>query len=786
MKKSKNGSGETRTDTKKTLPDADAILSFLHAHHGRASKAEIARQFGVTGNDRIGLKHLLKKMLEKGELKQGSFRSFLTPEAEKKLQKDRNDAERDTRLAKRGTRVNDPDAPAAASSEEPKPRRNIREENHDYTRFVGLYEPLKNGGGIVNPVSRLNKNPIMIAEGKQKNARSGDLVEAVQTSRGWEIDELLSERDDAGMVSLMAIRTLNIPHIFPEEALAETENITVPPLDKRTDLRHIPFVTIDGDDSRDFDDAVYAEPDDAADNKGGWKIYVGIADVAHYVQPNSELDKEAYKRGNSVYFPDRVVPMLPESLSNDLCSLRPNEPRACMAAIMRINKDGDLLHTQIVRGLMKSHARLTYNQVQQVFDGQPDNDTAPFIDSVLMPLYKAYEILLQARARRGTVDLDLPERRVYLVDGEVQDIISKPRYDSHKLIEEMMILANVGVAKELEKKHQPALFRVHPKPDSARWSVTREFLNELGLKTRPGLHPKPEDLKSLIAQVEGKDEAPLVNEMVLRSMAQASYAPENVGHFGLALDHYAHFTSPIRRYADLIVHRALIRAFNLGDDGLTDFEQNRLPIIGEHISDRERVAQAAERETIDRYIALFLEDKVGATFHARVSGVTNFGLFINVDPMGADGMVPLRMLPDDYYMHDEKRHSLVGRRTGLTFRLAMPLVVRLLEVDSATGRLLMELVPGSIPIPERRMMRRSDNLRNKRDPYADPPPGFKKSKKAPFGRKSGGSSDGKPKGKKSGGSSFGAASGKGFNDKGKPRGKNSPRSARKKHFHDDA
>lgn len=782
MKKNNNGDGpsepatndrpETTKSTKYPSLDQEAILTFLRSHHGRASKAEIARHFGVTGNDRIGLKAILKDMLAKGRLHHGSFRSFMTDEHAKKLVKDANDAERDARLAKRGIRADDRDAPPSrrrreepAPEAEQKPRRNIREENHDYSRFVGLYEPLANGGGLVNPVSRLNKNPIVIADGKNKNARSGDLVQAIETPRGWEVEELLSERDDAGMVSLMAIRTLNIPYVFPPEALAETENISVPPLGKRTDLRDVPFVTIDGDDSRDFDDAVYAEPDDAADNKKGWKIYVGIADVSHYVQPGSALDQEAYKRGNSVYFPDRVVPMLPESLSNDLCSLRPNEPRACMAALMRINQEGELIGTQIVRGLMRSHARLTYNQVQQAFDGNPDSTTKPLLDSVLMPLYHAYKTLLRAREARGTVDLDLPERRVFLVNGEVQDIISKPRYDSHKLIEEMMILANVAVAKEFEKKRQQALFRVHPRPDSARWAVTREFLQELGLKTKPGLHPKPDDLKSLITQVEGKDEAPLVNDMILRSMAQASYAPENIGHFGLALEHYSHFTSPIRRYADLIVHRALIRAFNLGDDGLTDYEQNRLTIIGEHISDRERVAQAAERETIDRYIALFLEDKVGATFNARVSGVTNFGLFVNVDPMGADGMIPLRMLPDDYYIHDEKRHSLVGRRTGLTFRLAMPLVVRLLEVDSGTGRLLMELVPGSIAIPERRGERRYERTQNKRDPYADPPRGFRRSASGPPSRNgsgkdgpgNGGRGKGKPNGK------F-----KSRNDRGKP------------------
>jgi len=702
MKKKKNAGNNP------ALPSPEAIVEFVKSHHGRASKAEIARKFGISGNDRIGLKHLLKDMLKARTLYQGSFRSFMLPEMAKQAEKENNDAEMAERLERRSRKNTEETAPPL--------RRNVREVNKDHSKFIGLYEPMANGGGVINPVSRLDKNPAVIADGKQGEARRGDLVQAHMTIRGWEIEKVLSERDDAGMVSLMAIKTLNIPDEFPQEAIDETKGITVPALGKRTDLRDVPLVTIDGDDSRDFDDAVFAEADDALDNRGGWKIIVAIADVAHYVTPGSALDKEAYKRGNSVYFPDRVVPMLPEALSNDLCSLRPNETRACMAAIMRINKFGDLLDAMIVRGLMKSQARLTYTQVQEALDGHPNDLTKPLLEPVLLPLFGAYQALAKARTDRGTVDLDVPERKVSLVNGEVQNIVTRARYDSHKLIEEMMILANVAVAKAFEAKKQAALYRVHAKPDAARWSVTREFLQELGLKTKPGLHPKPNDLQHLLDQVTGKDEAPLVNDMVLRTMSQAAYSPENIGHFGLALEFYSHFTSPIRRYADLIVHRALIRAFDLGDDGLTDYELNRLPIIGEHISERERVAQAAERETIDRYIALFLEDKVGATFHARVSGVTNFGLFVNVEPMGADGMIPIRTLPDDYYMHDEKRHSLVGRRTGLTFRLAMPLTVRLLEVDAATGRLLMELVPGSIQVPEAKPERRFDRgNRDRRD-----------------------------------------------------------------------
>jgi ribonuclease R len=691
MTKQKNGSGSSpkppKTGKKLT---SDDIISFLRTRNGRASKAEIAKKFGVAGNDRIGLKHVLKEMLIRGYLHHGTFRSYVLPDVAK----------------------------AEALPERKVDKRSIgiekdQEDESGPIYFVGLYAPLSTGGGMVNPVSRQDKHAIMVAEGRTKEARRGDLVRAIYSPRGWSVEEVLGEEDDAGLVSLMAIETMDIPHVFPQEALDETNGIRVPLLGDRTDLRDLPLVTIDGEDSRDFDDAVHATPE----KNGGWKITVAIADVSHYVTPGSALDKEAYKRGNSVYFPDRVVPMLPEALSNDLCSLRPNEDRACMAAIMRIDADGQLTGTKIVRGLMKSAARLTYTEVQEAHDGNPNEKTKGIVDSIIKPLYGAYHTLAKARAARGTVELDLPERKVFLKDGMIQDIVSRARFDSHKLIEEMMILANVAVATELLRKEQEALYRVHPKPDTTRWASTREFLQEMGLKTKAVMHPAPQDLQNILTAVNGTDEAPLVNDMILRSMSQASYSPENIGHFGLALENYSHFTSPIRRYADLIVHRALIRAFGLGGDGLTDHELGRLEIIGTHISARERVAQAAERETIDRYIALFLEDKVGMTFSARVSGVTKFGLFVNVDPYGADGLIPVRTLPQDYYIFDEKRHSLIGRRNGLTFRLAMPLTVRLVEVEAGTGRLLMELVEG-IMIPTTRIpqpRRPERNVRGRRE-----------------------------------------------------------------------
>lgn len=650
-----------------------AIIEFLQDRQGRASKAEIAKHFGVKGNDRIGLKGMLKDMLNRKQIHQGTFRSYTLPGLPKRAVNPEHNA--------RNKRVFE-----------------NRVEREELVSFFGLYQPTRTGG-MVLPVSRKDKSPVMVLEGKTLDAHDGDFVRADYHPRGWKIEEILARKGDAGMVSLMAIKTLEIPDVFPSEVIAETKGMIVPELGDRTDLRDIPLVTIDGEDARDFDDAVWATADITPDNIGGWQLLVAIADVSHYVRPNSALDEEAYARGNSVYFPDRVVPMLPEALSNDLCSLRPHEERACMAAQMRINKFGNLIDVKVVRGLMKSVARLTYNEVQAALDGQLNEKTAPILDTLIKPLYGAYETLLKARTERGAVELDLPERKVVLKDGKIDSIQERQRFDSHKLIEEFMVLANVAVAEVLEEKHQMALYRIHPKPDNARWAATKEFLQELGLRPKSSLTPSPMDLQFLLQSADGRDEAPLVHEMILRTMSQASYHPDNVGHFGLALESYAHFTSPIRRYADLIVHRALIRTLKLGSDGLTDYEEKHLEQIGSHISDRERVAQSAERETIDRYIALYLEDRVGATFPARISGVTRFGIFVNIQPTGADGLIPIRSLPNDYYEHDEKRHALIGQRTGLTFRITMPVTVRLIEVDSATGRLLMELLPGSITIP---------------------------------------------------------------------------------------
>ena len=489
---------------------------------------------------------------------------------------------------------------------------------------------------------------------------------------------------DARSISLIAIATQDIPHVFPPEATTEAERARAPTLGRREDLRPVPLVTIDGEDARDFDDAVFVEPDGS-----GFRLLVAIADVAYYVRPSSALDHVARERGNSVYFPDRVVPMLPEALSTGWCSLRPQEDRACLFAELWIGADGRKTRHRFGRGLMRSAARLTYEQVQQA---QDRGDT---LGLPLPALFGAYRALLTARTARGTLDLDLPERKVVLdASGRVTAVVPRPRLDSHRLIEEFMISANVAAAEELERRHGPCMYRVHAPPSVEKLEDLRSFLRGFGISLPAGDQLHPRDLDRALRQVAGTPEAPMVNEVILRSQSQAAYSPQNIGHFGLALPRYAHFTSPIRRYADLLVHRSLIRALRLGPDGLGADEAAGFAETAEHITRTERRAQTAERDATDRYLAAFMADRVGKVFAARVSGVTRFGLFVTLAENGASGIVPRSALPDDLWQHDERAQTLTGRRTRLVFCLAQQVEVRLSEANPVTGSLAFQLMQG--------------------------------------------------------------------------------------------
>lgn len=561
-------------------------------------------------------------------------------------------------------------------------------------RVIGLVR-VSDRGGILTPANKKERGDFDIAPGDLNGAKTGDYaVGQVIPTRGLHrkkvrIVSVIGKKTDIGAISLLSLYEAGLKPDFPPDVLAAAEGLEVPALGAREDLRGIPLVTIDGADARDFDDAVFAEESPG----GGFHLIVAIADVSWYVRPGSALDAEAFRRGNSTYFPDRVVPMLPEALSNGLCSLVPKEDRACLAAHLWIDGEGALVRHKIVRALIRSAARLTYEQAQAARDGAPDAVTAPLMKSVIAPLYAAYEVLWQARRRRGALDLDLPERKIEIDEsGKMVGVKPRARLDSHKLIEEFMILANVAAAMTLESQKAPCAWRIHDAPAADRIASAAEFLDTFGLSLPKGQRVTPGQLNLILEKARTHPYSHLVSEVILRSQAQAHYSPENIGHFGLALKKYAHFTSPIRRYADLIVHRSLVRALGLGAGGLDEGEAARIEEICMQISDTERVSMAAERNATDRFTAAYLSTRVGAEFSGRIQGVTRFGLFVALDETGADGLVPIRSLPDDFYIHDEKRHALIGRRSRRVYRLGATVRVRLREADGLTGGTIFEIV----------------------------------------------------------------------------------------------
>jgi len=500
-------------------------------------------------------------------------------------------------------------------------------------RLLGIYS-IVDGKGRVQPTDKKSKGEVIIDKADSLDAKSGDLVrievrpgrKRYGLSQGKVIERLIGT-GGAKSISLITIHDFEIPDRFPDEALEQAAAAGPAPAEGREDLRDIPLVTIDGADAKDFDDAVRAEPDDDADNPGGWKLIVAIADVAWYARPGNALDREAYQRGNSVYFPDRVVPMLPEALSNGWCSLVEDEDRPCMAAHIRIDADGNMLGHRFTRAVMRSTARLTYNQVQAARDGTLDEKTSPLVNDVIAPLYGAYEALARARKARGVLEIEMPERRILIgEEGQVTGVETRERFDSHKLIEEFMITANVAAAETIQKLKLPCMYRIHDEPPHEKVESLRQFLDSLGIRLARGQVMKAKVFNGILERVHDKPEARMVNEVVLRSQSQAEYSPNNIGHFGLALRDYAHFTSPIRRYSDLLVHRALIRGLKLGPGGLEKGHPD-FTGMGEHISNTERRAVGAERSANDRFTAAFLSERIGARFSARVSGVTRFGLF---------------------------------------------------------------------------------------------------------------------------------------------------------------
>ena len=575
-------------------------------------------------------------------------------------------------------------------------------------REVGFV--VKGGRGLrIRPAKKGSRYDYIPQPGAKINDLDIVLFELSNTRHKGEriarILKTLGNAKNGKSASLISLLEHNIPVGFSDKELTDAKALKLPKLDKRReDLRDLPLITIDPDDAKDFDDAIFARADDSPENKGGHIAWVAIADVSTFVTPGSALDKGAFKRGNSVYLPDRVEPMLPEEISADLCSLRPMVERACLIVKMRFNAQGDKISHTFSRALMRSHARLTYAQAQEAFDGHP-GDAAKPVAQTLSDIFKAYEALRTARARRAPLEIDMPERKVKLdPKGRVIGIEIKERFDAHKLVEEFMIQANVAAAQALERAGEPLIYRVHEPPEMEKVQGLSDFLPAIDLKWAMGQRPTPKRFNRLIEQAKVKDLEETVSMSVLRTQMKAFYTPKNKGHFGLNLTHYAHFTSPIRRYADLVVHRALVKAFGLGAGGTSAEELTRLKEISEHISSTERSAMAAERDAKDRYIAAFLADKIGATFKGRITGVTRAGLFIGLDETGADGFVPARTLGFERFEFDEKSKSLIGGETGGTYHFGRRVEVKLVEAMPLQGGLIFEVLtkPEKGTIPKRR------------------------------------------------------------------------------------
>jgi ribonuclease R len=707
------------------VPTRDELLAFIRESETPVGKREIARAYGLKGDQRIELKELLRDLRDAGDIAPDRAKTFRDPQALTETAvleivtvdgdghllavPRRHDDEKDgpaPRIEVMVPSSRSVPAPAVGDrvlaslkrrGKNTYEARIIRRLGSGPKKILGLYEEPdgRHGLGLVTPTDRKLRREFDVRPNDRNGALPGDIVWIEETggalTRRARVVERIGPMSDPRTVSLIAIAANDIPVDFPEAALEEAEKARAAPMGDRLDLRGVPLVTIDGEDARDFDDAVFAEPD--PDHPGGWRLLVAIADVAWYVRHDRPLDRAAYRRGTSVYFPDRVVPMLPEQLSNHWCSLVPREDRPVLVAEMWIDAQGQLKRHKFHRAMMRSAARLTYNRVQHAMNGMPDAEIEPLMDRVVRPLYGAYRVLLAAREARGALDLDLPERLVTLgKDGHIARIGVRERLDSHKLIEEFMVLANVAAAQALEQRHAPCLYRVHDQPDLAKLEALREFLGTLGLQVPTGQRLRPADLNRILSEVADKPVSQLVSQTVLRSQSQAVYSPDNLGHFGLALARYAHFTSPIRRFPDLIVHRALIAAYGLGEGGLVADDRGRFTEFGEHLSMCERRAVAAERSAMDRYVANFMAGHVGAVFPGRVSSVTRFGLFASLEGTGADGLIPIRSLGQEFFRHDEGRQVLIGERTGETFGLGDRLQLKLVEADAATGGLMFEIV----------------------------------------------------------------------------------------------
>ncbi|RWN56476.1 MAG: ribonuclease R [Mesorhizobium sp.] len=714
-------------------PSRDEILRYIAENPDRSGKRDIAKAFALRGEDRIWLKDVLRDLQDEGLLTKERKRLARVGSLAHVAVLDIFGRDADGVLLAHPTEaVGNGEPPVIAirvsrGGGGPTPGigdrvlaktfptddatgpaytgrvMKIFEKRTD--AVLGVFRVLQDGTFRIEPVER--RQPELVVDKEfQNGAKNGDLVE-VEPARASryglpraKVLAVLGSLTSEKAVSMIAIHAHDIPHIFPADVIAEAEAVKPATLAGREDWRDLPLITIDPADAKDHDDAVFATADPDEKNPGGVVVTVAIADVAAYVRYGTALDREALKRGNSVYFPDRVVPMLPERISNDLCSLREGQDRPALAVRMTFSADGRKLRHSFHRIMMKSAAKLAYRQAQAAIDGAPDDKTGPILDTVMKPLWDAYAVVKRGRETRQPLELELPERKILLKeDGTVDRVVVPERLDAHKLIEEFMIQANVAAAETLEAKRQALVYRIHDAPSLAKQESLREFLQTLGLSLARGAQMRPNQFNGILDRVRGADHEGLVNEVVLRTQMQAEYSPSNIGHFGLNLKRYAHFTSPIRRYADLIVHRGLIAALGFGAGGLTQDEAERLEEVSALISATERRAMAAERDTVDRLIAAYLAERVDDRFDARISGVTKSGLFVQLPQYGADGFIPVSSLGGDYYIYDETARSLFGERTGKGYQLADRVEVRLIEVAPMAGAMRFEMLTDPKPLP---------------------------------------------------------------------------------------
>ncbi len=731
--------------TKKTadaLPTREDVLAFIAEHPGEAGKRELARAFGLKGSAKIELKHLLRDLAEEGLVEKRRKRLARPGQLPNVAVLTITGRDSDGELTAEPAEWQEVDGPvpkiliqAARGRAGPAPgigdrvlARLTPAEPDDpsaahLARVIKLLERRPEtvlgvvrqapGGFRIEPVEKKQQRELAVDAEALNGAEAGDLVSVTVTRAGGfglpraRVLEVIGSMKSERAVSLIAIHAHAIPHVFPEAVLAEAKAARPATLKDREDWRDLPLVTIDPPDAKDHDDAVHAVPDEDPENRGGFIVTVAIADVAWYLRPGSAMDREALKRGNSVYFPDRVVPMLPERISNDLCSLREGEDRPALAVRMVFGADGRKRSHRFHRIMMRSAAKLSYAEAQAAFDGRPAGHAAAINENVLKPLWEAYRCLARGRDAREPLELVLPERKAIVgPDGRIDRIIVPERLESHRLIEEFMIQANVAAAETLERRKSPLVYRIHDAPSLAKLEALRQFLASIDVSLPKAGNLRPSQFNRILEGAKGSEHEPLLHEVVLRSQSQAEYSPENIGHFGLNLRRYAHFTSPIRRYADLIVHRALIRAERLGEGGLPPGIETELDTIAAEISAAERRAMAAERDTLDRLVAHWLADRIGATFRGRIAGVTRAGLFVKLDETGADGFVPISRLGNDYFRFDEARRAVVGQATGEMHRLGDAVEVRLVEAAPVAGALRFDLLSEGRTLP--RSERRDD------------------------------------------------------------------------------